>query len=323
MKHINRYTILYFIGFAGLFVPAFATLCDNYYRISHATQTILAGQHLDQLSVVSVTELNGNLDGLQFLHDSIEYKIITGFQGVCYTPQKNPMTYKVRERGTEQLTDKTESNLYIAMYDNQLAGTNILLWFGMGPEVSGGNISPLTDAIGTDDPANPFIHWYGTAVFIDSVKNQTTGLWQWTTNYYRNLFSFADSIRIDTSLVSDWKSVSFDGVNHRGFFTIQFIKIYFDSVTAGVPETHEIKPFQSSLSFLTGPESFQIPFSGAFFPGNLFLYSISGAHVATVPGINNSYLWDGKNCSGQQVPSGIYLVRGNTSWLGKLYYIRH
>jgi hypothetical protein len=63
-------------------------------------------------------------------------------------------------------------------------------------------------------------------------------------------------------------------------------------------------PFSSSVT---------ITCSGEVLPEQLAIYDLSGRRVRTLDPSGDSFLWDGADASGSQVPVGAYLVRGAVS----------
>lgn len=297
-------------------------ICDDEFHIQYAVETILEGSDPSQMTVVSTTTLGGELTGITLLHDSTEYRILTDFQGACNLPEKNPMTYTVRARGTQAFSDLQDTSLFIQMYNNQLGETNISLWFGLGTDTADGAISNLSNAVGTDDLNTPFYQWYGNAVFIDSTRNSGTGLWERTTNYYRNTTAYIDSVHIDTSLMGDWRALTFDGDNRRGFFRQQFIKVFYDTLPTGNILQAAMPVFQNTLQLRVGERLFQKEYSGTRLPEKLTVYSIRGEKISDLFMNGRVYYWDGFDRYGRSVSSGVYLIRANRKAVGKVYFIR-
>ncbi len=208
---------------------ASAFLCDNEYFLQGVQETYRAGSAPEAANVLSSTMLNASLQGIRFLSDSTEYRIISGFRGACSAPAKQEVTYKVRSRGTSAFSNASDS-LFIKMFSGPLAGTRFALWFGLGPDTAGGQFN-LETAIGSETLGPPFCLWYATTVLIDSVRSTETGLWQTSTQYYRSLFCYADSARLDSVVFADWRAIPFDA-NHRGHVFAQFLKAYYDTIPA-------------------------------------------------------------------------------------------
>lgn len=207
---------------------ASAFLCDNEYFLQGVQETYRTGLAPEADSLISTSMLNASLQGIQFLSDSTEYRILSGFRSECSGPVKQEITYTVRSRGTPSFSTASES-LFVQLFSNPLTGTNFSLWFGLGPDTANGQIN-LTTAIGSATTSPPFCLWYATTVLIDSTRSAETGLWQTSTQYYRSLFSYADSARLDSVVFADWRAIPFDGANRRGRVFAQFLKAYYDTI---------------------------------------------------------------------------------------------
>lgn len=215
----------------AILLPAAAMgqLCEKRFFMQSATQVIRTGSSAVADMAQTTATLGPSLSGLEILHGSTEYKIITGFQGSCEADTEE-VVYRVQQPGAHSLEREVSTDLYVKLYSNSeisLTGSGFDVWFALSNEPT---IPPIANAIGRQGEGNPFYLWYGTAYWVDSTKEASTGLWSTPTqHYFPTLIAHYDSAYVDSALRAPWNQITFSE-SHGGRIRLQMLKVLYDTI---------------------------------------------------------------------------------------------
>lgn len=328
MRLQNRFPAFLFLGNAarrayfllGLALPAAipAAICDAAYHLQSATQYLYTTQDVNQLGVPAVKSLSSDLSDMSFVFDSTSYRLIHSFEGACGNFATKPIKYRVRNKGAKTLVDGVQSDIYNRLFDSNsvLSGKNFLYWFGFSF-----NPDTVHYFIGRDKSENSlFTAWYGAAVLRDSTRDGASGLWRSSVGYQLQSQGPSDSLFLAGQVLQGWKSVVFDA-NHQGAFTLQLIKLTYDSVPSPTALRPSPAKAQKAFGLSVSQNGGQVRItqgSGAL--GQIQLFDMLGHKVAQLRPTGAAYLWNGRNLQGQPAIGGIYFAESAGKVVGKFLY---
>lgn len=303
--------------------PAWAALCEESFNLQTATQYIYNSSSTSNLGNPDITPLATDLSNMHLLFDSTQYQIVSGFDGACGNFTQKPVRYRLRFKGQSTVTLATVNDYYVRMYDSNtvLTGQNYAFWFGF-------SLKPdtLVYAIGKGKGASDlFTAWFGVAIFLDSTRNPTSGLWSSSTSYQIQSSGPGDSLTLANGLVSGWKNITFDA-NRRGKFTVQLIKVTYDAATTSLHKPQvaakpQRKPSALSVQQNEGQVRLRLNMPESEL-GLVELYDMFGHKVAALHPTGSDYLWNGQTVEGFPARAGVYFAQTRGKILGKFFLTR-
>lgn len=300
--------------------PAFAALCEESFNMQSATQYIFTTSNASDLGNPAATSLATDLSNMHLIFDSTQYQIIVGFDGACGTYTQKPVRYRLRNKGQSAISLVTVNDYYVRMYDSNtvLTGQNYAYWFGFALKPD-----TLIHAIGKNKDANAqFTAWYGAAIFLDSTRNPTSGLWTSATSYQIQTSGPRDSLTLATGLLNSWKNITFDA-NRKGKFTVQLIKVIYDAAPTSLNKPQVAakamrKPSAMSVQQNEGQVRLRLNMPENEL-GLVELYDMFGHKVAALHPTGSDYLWNGKTYEGYAARAGVYFAQSRGKVLGKFF----
>ena len=311
---------------ASVLAPALlmAALCDDTYNLQSVTQTIFEGTDPNALTRTETKSVAANLSDLKVLDKLMWYGVITRFEGAC-TKTVKPVTLKVKPRnGTTFTQDSTDNGYSVQMFDSTtLIGTKKFdYWFGFFKPAD-----TLKVYLGRNNAqGDAFVNWYVGVIYLDSTKNDTSGLWGAPQTHFYDLTGPDDSVTLERQFLDQTiRKQPANGPKYRAHYQVQFMKV-----------SYENKPAPPSR--LTGPSRGAV--AGGFLAsqtGNLMLIQIGdksvngqplslfgmlGNRITTLHPTGYLYQWNGKTAAGGDAPTGVYFVQVGNRVLGKFFYSR-
>jgi hypothetical protein len=285
-------------------------LCEKDFYLQSVHQTTLEGPTIAGLEVKSQKDLKPSGSDMQPLHLAMAYKFMVAFEGQCASA-KSEITYLEKAVGAGSYTTKTETNHFLRLYDSTtiIEGMNYDYWFGFSaPEDS----LRFVLAHEKDDPEPGFSNYYAAALFTDSTRNETSGLW--TVNYrFFHLAGPLDSLTLATQFMkgSGWNDLEF-GANHKGWFNFQFLRVVYDTlVPAPIAKNSKLR----GIRMLEGSHGLRIDAPALAQSGAILdVHDMSGRRVAYLHPQARGYVWNGKS---QGSRPGVYLLMHSGEALGK------
>jgi hypothetical protein len=316
------------LAFAGLAAAALhAFPCDKAYHLQSATEVILTGKKLDELTRQSSKVFDKTLDGASLLFDSTEYKIVTDFEGAgsCETQKLTNIDYAYRAKKGTSFGPLHESNRYVQFVpgDNPFGGVAMDYWFGL--TASTDSTAAYFAVIGKPKAMSQLQAWYGNATLEKTIVDPVLGTKKpgGSTRFYWNALTHLDSTVLFKSLTDAWKTeVNNDSIHLN--FKIQIIKVVYDS-TAPTPlglrgARTKVAGFHAeqvgNLVLINAGEWKQ----GVSEP--LGLFNMMGQKVAALHPTGYLYQWNGKSSMGGDAGTGVYFVQSGSRVLGKFFYTR-
>lgn len=314
MGTLSKLRVLALVGSLAI-APVFATICDQTYRLQSATETILEGPSLNNLTATK-KQLKLDLTDATILKNEMQYILLKEFEGACNYQKR---MVKFRARPAKANWANAEQELFVRLYDASLVGSNFKYWFHMSADTSKFLGS---DILGKSQQETDYTRWHMIATMIDSTKGES-GLWSVGEPYYPSLSIHYDSTTLDSLFLKSWREIKL-GPNRRAHFKVQIIKTVYDSIGPttqlaqplaregrAVPEFHASQTGKSVLIRLSekAPDAEVIT-----------LYNMMGRKVAVLHPTGNAFQWNGKTEGGSDAPKGIYFVQGRSGILGKFFY---
>jgi hypothetical protein len=307
-----------------------AALCEESFNLQTATQYVYTTSNTSSLGTPAVTQLATDLSNMRLIFDSTQYEILAGFDGACGTFTKKPVRYRLRNKGGSSVNLVTVNDYYVRMFDSNtvLTGQNYGFWFGFSlkPDTL---VYAIGKGKGVDDK---FTAWFGTALFLDSTRNTTSGLWSSAYNYQIQTRGPYDSAYLDTTMLKSWKNIVFDA-NRKGTFTVQLIKVTYDAQTTSVKKPRaSANGLRKSAGFSAHQIEGQVRIRLDMPEGaatnqpthlaSVELYDMFGHKVATLHATGNDYIWNGKTLDGYAARGGVYFAQSRGKVLGKFFLAR-
>lgn len=218
---------------------------DATYYLQGATEYVTEGRLAATETVTSntTTARDAQLTGILVPHASIEYKVVKQFKGEFGVPGHNPVTFRLKRTNVSTFVDTQFTNMFTLMYDTtcdicpnnvRLAGSDFDYYFPIATDTSQGLIrfDSTKYVIGRKGPSTKFTSWFGVALVRDSVK-QTAA---WGIRIGGSYAPDYDSAQLSAALYAVVRdpAKTYDGTNLIGRYTVQMLKLTYDTTTAAV-----------------------------------------------------------------------------------------
>ncbi|MEO6095609.1 MAG: hypothetical protein ABIW76_07985 [Fibrobacteria bacterium] len=307
-----------------------AKVCEQTYHLQEATQYTLTGNSATTLQAQGASvKLTKSMSGVTLLNDSTEYKMITDWdgKGTCETYVKREITFAYRKRGTATIAPLVSMDYGLKLNDGlfpfKTPGWDDY-WFGLTSKVSGDTIS-LYDAVGKFKANSMLNLWYGNATMKRSLYSSTGSFKGSSTYYYPEQTSHSDSAALTAVLLQSWKTFA-NNDTQKVDFTVQLIKLTYDSIPSPVTNVRGLKAGTSSSGFQATQSGNLV----LIHPGHkqttngesVSLFGMMGNKIATLHPTGYVYQWNGKTSFGTDAPTGVYFLQSGGSILGKFFYTR-
>ncbi len=296
-----------------------AALCDDVFNLQTVNQTLLTGNNPASLSKTSKSVLP-NLSNLDIISPSLNYKIITRFDGSCAKAPK-PVVVRQKAAGKTEFTDSTDAGYQIQMFDSTtlLETYKYDYWFGFYQPADA-----LIAYIGRmNSNSEAFINFYAMVTFVDSTRNTTSGLWSVSSGYV-GPSGPADSASLHNRLLeaTQRKDVA-QGADRKIRFTVQMVEVRYENKPAPVSLAASKRKASGFQATRTGNLMLIRPGENSARASEpLSLYGMMGNKIATLHPTGYLYQWNGKTASGAEAPTGVYFVQSGSRILGKFFYTR-
>jgi hypothetical protein len=263
------------------------------------------------------------LSDLKVLDNLLRYEIITRFEGSC-TKAVKPVTLKVKPRNAATFAPDSIDNGYsVQMFDTTtMIGTKKFdYWFGFFKPKDTlrtylGRINAQGDA---------FVNWYVGVTYLDSTKNDTSGLWGAPQTHFYDLTGPDDSVTLERQFLDQTiRKQPANGPKYRAHYQVEFLKVSYENKPA---PTRLAQPAHRSnasgfLASQTG-NLMLIQVGDKSVNGQpLSLFGMLGNRIATLHPTGYLYQWNGKTAVGGDAPTGVYFVQAGNRVLGKFFYSR-
>lgn len=298
------------MGLGGA-VLGWSQLCEKDFYLQSVRQSTLEGPSIAALEQKADKQLKPNGSDMPILHLAMNYKFMTGFKGRCNS-EKTDIDYFRKASGEGTYTPVSESDTYLKLYDTTtvIPGMNYDFWFGFSaPQDS----LRFVLAHEKGDPEPGFSNFYAAALFRDSTRDASSGLWSETYRFF-HLSGPLDSATLANQFMenSGWKNLEF-GANRKGWFTFHFFRAVYDTVTpapvarkTAAPGGVRIHP--SALGIRVDAPA--LAAKGAV----LEVRDLSGRTVARLQPQARGYLWQHRQTSARP---GLYCLTHRGRALGK------
>ncbi len=320
MKLVSLLIVLTFTQWGAAF------LCDKTFNLQTAKQMILTGTDHNTPVLDESKLLNSDLSNMALLSDSINYQILSNWEGACSETQKN-VYYKMRLKH-DVLKTVLDPGVKVVLNDGsvmRLADTHYEFWFRLTHTPSGNLTSD--EIIGRDSGSKYFTRWQGTTTLKTITTNPTSGLTSESGSYLSYIITSPDSASLMGLLKGAWDSRVFNA-NVKGQIKYQLIKAEFDTLPTPAVSIHNHANSFKSLH----ANNFSAAQSGEFINirlaenqkslAPLVLLDIFGHKVSMLYPIGYTYAWNGKNSAQMNASSGIYFLQQENKLIGKFFYSR-
>lgn len=297
-----------------------AALCDETYYLNSVSQTIHSGDNPTALTVSARSTVKPNLSDLTILDSNVAYNVITRFEGSCAKAVK-PITLKSKPAGNHPFKDSVDNTYSVQMFDTNTKVDEFEYdyWFGFFKPAGA-----LKFALGRyNAKSEMFVNWYVGVVWRDSVRDANSGIWAPATTHFYPLVGPDDSAVLQERMVDATIGQETVDANHKGRYTVQFLKVSYDSkqptrvLTRNRPASSGFQANQTGDLVLIRPN---VSASGT--GEALSLYGMMGNKVATLHPTGYAYQWNGRTFAGANAPTGVYFVQSGNRILGKFFYTR-
>lgn len=311
------------LSFLFVMIPGitFAALCDDTYYLQSISETVYSGASPRAMTIVVMKTVAPNLANLTILNNSMNYTILSGFDGAC-TKSNKPLHYKVKAASKSTFTDSTSNDYQVQLYDTNthVENFNLTYWFGFYKPVNSLNFFLGMEDINT----KVFSNYYAAVVYKDSIRDPVGGIWSLARTTSYNLSGPADSAYLDKAMLdaTGVRNLVVDE-NHKGFYSVQFLRVkYSNQVTSSLNAPKKgISAFQASQ--LGHTVLIQPGLDKSSNPVPLAIYGMMGNKVATLFPTGYAYNWNGNTSTGAEAPTGVYFVQAGNRVLGKFFYSRN
>ncbi len=298
-----------------------AALCDDTYNLQSITQTTFEGSDPGALTLTESKSVQASLSDLTVLDNTMEYGIITRFEGAC-TRTSKPVTMKLKPRDASAFTETVDNGYSIQMFDSStLVGSKKFeYWFGFFKPAD-----TLRYYLGrTSSQGNAFVNWYVGILYIDSTKD-AGGIWGRTYRHFFDLTGPDDSISLERQYLDKYlRTLPASGPAYGVRYRVQFLKVNYENKPAPI---RIAAPMRSTLP--SGFLANQVGDLVLIQPGDkslngqaLSLYGMLGNRITTLHPTGFLYQWNGKTAVGADAPAGVYFVQAGNRVLGKFFYSR-
>ncbi|MDQ2999747.1 MAG: hypothetical protein M3Y08_00590 [Fibrobacterota bacterium] len=310
--------LLAFIGF----IPSLtlAVLCDDTYTLQSVSQTLMVGNNPDNLTK-STKSVLPDLSNLDIISATLNYKIITRFEGSC-TKAPKPVVFRQKPSGKMEFTDITDNGYQIQMYDSKIPVDSYKYdyWFGFYfPAES------LIAYLGrTNSKSDAFVNHYAMVSYIDSTFDPIGGQLKTDSSGFVGPSGPADSASLHNRLLeaTGRKNIVQNG-NRKIKFTVQMLEVRYENKPAPISISASKKAVPRFQASQTGNlVLIRLGEKKSVGSTSLDLYGMMGQKIATLHPTGNSYQWNGKTSFGADAPTGVYFVQSSGKILGKFFFTR-
>lgn len=300
-----------------------AALCDDTYNLQSVTQTLFEGTDPNALTRTETKSVAANLSDLKVLDKLMEYGIITRFEGSCAKAVK-PVTLKVKPRNVATFAQDSVDNGYsIQMFDTTtLVGTKKFdYWFGFFKPAD--TLKVYLGRINAQGEA--FVNWYVGVIYLDSTKDDVSGLWGAPQTHFYDLTGPDDSLTLERQFLDQTiRKQPANRPKYRAHYQVQFLKVSYENKPAPTRLAEPARRANANgfLASQTG-NLMLIQVGDKSVNGQpLSLYGMLGNRIATLHPTGYLYQWNGKTAAGGDAPTGVYFVQAGNRVLGKFFYSR-
>ncbi len=286
-------------------------LCEKDFYLQSMRQSTFEGPSIAALEKKADKNLKPNGSDMPILHLAMNYKFMTGFEGRCNS-EKTDIHYFHKASGAGGYSPVTESSTYVKLYDTTtvIPGMNYDFWFGFS-EPQDSLRFVVAHEKGDTEPG--FSNFYAAALFRDSTRDASSGLWTETYRFF-HLSGPLDSATLATQFMenSGWKNLEF-GANRKGWFTFHFFRAVYDTVAPAPVARRD--GMSGGLNIRASALGIRVDAPALAAEGAVLeVRDLSGRAVARLQPQSQGYVWQSRQTNARP---GLYCLTHRGRALGK------